>query len=67
MLLFIIFAFIINELFIMIFFFEQHNICCLKACLDHVFVAKRASCLVNPRAGHEKSLKILPGQLQITI
>eukprot|EP00939_MAST-03C_sp_MAST-3C-sp1_P004161 g4161.t1 len=26
---------------------------CNQACLDHTFVAKRASCLVNPRAGYE--------------
>ena len=31
------------------------NVCigCNQACLDHTFVAKRASCLVNPRAGYE--------------
>ncbi len=28
-------------------------IACNQACLDHVFVKKRASCLVNPRAGWE--------------
>ncbi|CAA0105836.1 2,4-dienoyl-CoA reductase [BD1-7 clade bacterium] len=34
---------------------EQINTCiaCNQACLDHVFKAKRASCLVNPRACHE--------------
>eukprot|EP00940_MAST-03C_sp_MAST-3C-sp2_P003505 g3505.t1 len=36
---------------------ESHriNTCigCNQACLDHTFVAKRASCLVNPRAGYE--------------
>jgi 2,4-dienoyl-CoA reductase (NADPH2) len=29
---------------------------CNQACLDHTFVNKRASCLVNPRAGHETEL-----------
>ena len=34
---------------------DEINICigCNQACLDHTFSAKRASCLVNPRAGHE--------------
>eukprot|EP00607_Mallomonas_marina_P003214 CAMPEP_0182425926 /NCGR_PEP_ID=MMETSP1167-20130531/12408_1 /TAXON_ID=2988 /ORGANISM="Mallomonas Sp, Strain CCMP3275" /LENGTH=706 /DNA_ID=CAMNT_0024607011 /DNA_START=204 /DNA_END=2324 /DNA_ORIENTATION=- len=41
---------------------DEINSCigCNQACLDHVFVGKRASCLVNPRAGHEKSLIISP-------
>ncbi len=29
---------------------------CNQACLDHTFANKRASCLVNPRAGHETEL-----------
>lgn len=29
---------------------------CNQACLDHTFSNKRASCLVNPRAGHETEL-----------
>jgi len=33
-------------------------IACNQACLDHVFVNKRASCLVNPRACHETELVI---------
>ena len=33
---------------------------CNQACLDHVFVGKRASCLVNPMAGYETSLKLAP-------
>lgn len=39
---------------------ERINTCiaCNQACLDHVFQNKRASCLVNPRAGHETELKI---------
>lgn len=31
-------------------------IACNQACLDHAFQAKLASCLVNPRAGHETEL-----------
>ena len=31
-------------------------IACNQACLDHVFQKKRASCLVNPRAGYETEL-----------
>lgn len=41
---------------------ESHliNTCigCNQACLDHIFVQKRASCLVNPRAAYETSLNI---------
>jgi len=41
---------------------EQINICiaCNQACLDHIFVEKVASCLVNPRACHETELNYLP-------
>lgn len=37
---------------------EQINTCiaCNQACLDHVFVQKRATCLVNPRACYETEL-----------
>ena len=37
---------------------DEINTCiaCNQACLDHVFVGKVASCLVNPRACHEKEL-----------
>jgi 2,4-dienoyl-CoA reductase (NADPH2) len=35
-------------------------IACNQACLDHAFQAKIASCLVNPRAGHELELVIRP-------
>eukprot|EP00040_Diaphanoeca_grandis_P024411 m.134082 g.134082 ORF g.134082 m.134082 type:complete len:723 (+) comp29719_c0_seq2:209-2377(+) len=31
-------------------------IACNQACLDHSFAAKRASCMVNPRAGYETEL-----------
>ena len=33
-------------------------IACNQACLDHAFKNKLASCLVNPRAGHETELVI---------
>ena len=41
---------------------EEINTCigCNQACLDHVFQGKVASCLVNPRAGHETELLIEP-------
>lgn len=34
-------------------------IACNQACLDHTFSNKRASCLVNPRAGHETELRYI--------
>ncbi len=39
---------------------QEINTCiaCNQACLDHAFQAKIASCLVNPRAGHELELVI---------
>ena len=41
---------------------EQINTCiaCNQACLDHTFSQKRASCLVNPRAGRETTLVLEP-------
>ena len=41
---------------------DEINTCigCNQACLDHVFSNKRASCLVNPVAGYETTLKIEP-------
>ena len=41
---------------------DEINTCigCNQACLDHTFSGKHASCLVNPRAGHETSLIIHP-------
>lgn len=33
-------------------------IACNQACLDHTFGNKRATCLVNPRACHERELEI---------
>ena len=35
-------------------------IACNQACLDHTFAGKVASCLVNPRAGHETDLTYTP-------
>ncbi|HEY7378845.1 MAG TPA: NADPH-dependent 2,4-dienoyl-CoA reductase, partial [Steroidobacteraceae bacterium] len=41
---------------------DEINTCigCNQACLDHVFVSKVASCLVNPRACHETELNYTP-------
>ena len=43
---------------------DEINTCiaCNQACLDHVFENKKASCLVNPRAGHETELVIQPAE-----
>ena len=35
-------------------------IACNQACLDHTFKNQLATCLVNPRAGHETTLLITP-------
>jgi 2,4-dienoyl-CoA reductase (NADPH2) len=35
-------------------------IACNQACLDHIFTGQSASCLVNPRAGHETELNYTP-------
>jgi 2,4-dienoyl-CoA reductase (NADPH2) len=37
---------------------DEINTCiaCNQACLDHAFVKKTVSCLLNPRAGHETQL-----------
>ncbi|WP_308115181.1 MULTISPECIES: NADPH-dependent 2,4-dienoyl-CoA reductase [unclassified Rhodococcus (in: high G+C Gram-positive bacteria)] len=37
-------------------------IACNQACLDHAFVHKTVSCLVNPRAGREVELKLSPAK-----
>ena len=37
-------------------------IACNQACLDHVFVNRTASCLVNPRACHETELVYRPAE-----
>jgi 2,4-dienoyl-CoA reductase (NADPH2) len=41
---------------------DEINTCigCNQACLDHTFVGKTSSCLVNPRACHETELVIEP-------
>lgn len=41
---------------------DEINTCiaCNQACLDHSFQLMRASCLVNPRACHERELNYLP-------
>lgn len=41
---------------------DEINTCigCNQACLDHTFQHKIASCLVNPRAGHETELVLRP-------
>ncbi|MDE2372109.1 MAG: NADPH-dependent 2,4-dienoyl-CoA reductase [Burkholderiales bacterium] len=41
---------------------DEINTCiaCNQACLDHTFQNKRASCLVNPRAGRETELHYRP-------
>ena len=41
---------------------DEINTCigCNQACLDHAFVGKKVSCLVNPRAGRETSLVLSP-------
>ncbi|MEO6512785.1 MAG: NADPH-dependent 2,4-dienoyl-CoA reductase, partial [Nocardioides sp.] len=41
---------------------DEINTCiaCNQACLDNVFSNKHATCLVNPRAGRETSLVLLP-------
>jgi 2,4-dienoyl-CoA reductase (NADPH2) len=41
---------------------DEINTCiaCNQACLDHAFVHKTVSCLLNPRAGHETKLILGP-------
>ncbi|MEV7397897.1 NADPH-dependent 2,4-dienoyl-CoA reductase [Aeromicrobium sp. NPDC092404] len=41
---------------------DEINTCiaCNQACLDHTFQNKRASCMINPRAGHETTLVLSP-------
>ena len=41
---------------------DEINTCiaCNQSCLDRVFKGKRASCLVNPRAGYETELVLVP-------
>lgn len=48
---------------------DEINTCiaCNQACLDHVFENKLASCLVNPRAGRETELILLPTRTRQTV
>jgi 2,4-dienoyl-CoA reductase (NADPH2) len=39
-------------------------IACNQACLDHTFKNQLATCLVNPRAGHELTLRIEPAPVK---
>ena len=41
---------------------DEINVCiaCNQACLDHAFVNKKVSCMVNPRAGRETTLVLSP-------
>ncbi|GAB2743837.1 NADPH-dependent 2,4-dienoyl-CoA reductase [Amycolatopsis magusensis] len=43
---------------------DEINTCiaCNQACLDHAFVHKKVSCMVNPRAGRETELVLLPAR-----
>ena len=43
---------------------DEINTCiaCNQACLDHTFTHTRATCMVNPRAGHETELLLLPAR-----
>jgi len=45
---------------------EDINTCigCNQACLDHAFIGKTASCLVNPRACHETEIDITPNSVR---
>lgn len=44
--------------------FDEVNTCiaCNQACLDHVFSGKPASCIVNPVAGRELDLPLVPAE-----
>jgi 2,4-dienoyl-CoA reductase (NADPH2) len=50
---------------------DEINTCiaCNQACLDHTFKARLASCLVNPRAGHETELviRIAPARKRVAV
>ena len=45
---------------------DEINTCigCNQACLDHTFVGKMSSCLVNPRACHETELNYAPAVIK---
>lgn len=46
--------------------FDEVNTCiaCNQACLDHIFVGKAASCLVNPEVGREQEWTLVPATLR---
>lgn len=48
---------------------DEINTCiaCNQACLDHAFVNKHVSCLLNPRAGRETELVLLPTRRKKTL
>ena len=48
---------------------DEINTCiaCNQACLDHVFVNRKASCLVNPRACRELTLTLAPTRRAATV
>ncbi|MBY6686269.1 NADPH-dependent 2,4-dienoyl-CoA reductase [Rhodococcus sp. BP-149] len=48
---------------------DEINTCiaCNQACLDHVFVHRKASCLLNPRAGRETELVLSPTRSARTV
>ncbi len=48
---------------------DEINTCigCNQACLDHTFSHKVASCLVNPRAGHETELVLSPTRRSLRV
>ncbi len=48
---------------------DEINTCiaCNQACLDHVFEARKATCLVNPRACNETELNVVPTTTPKTI
>ncbi|RKL67948.1 NADPH-dependent 2,4-dienoyl-CoA reductase [Salipaludibacillus neizhouensis] len=49
--------------------FDEVNTCiaCNQACLDHVFEGKAATCLVNPEAGRETELLMIPAKTKKNI
>lgn len=48
---------------------DEINTCiaCNQACLDHAFMNKKVSCLVNPRAGRETELVLSPTRTRKTV
>ena len=48
---------------------DEINTCigCNQACLDHSFASKKASCLVNPRAGHETELNYVTTKTPVKV